>query len=291
MPVIETGTFQLHGEWFSSQGDFSFNGGTLEYEMPRNAPPELGELAGGFLSGSALTGSGPWSPTTYAGAPPGFRPTTNLNGRINIHNQFFPSFNTTFFGGVIATVPYGPGVTVTGSDSQIIVPIPDFTSLFFLADLVTLEADNQFSIMDLLAIHRDTSIFVTGNYEILLWWWTIPAVNACGERSTQRFQLSAEQPDTPSGETGVYEKLDPSDPDAFPQPIIESVEPNHGSSLGGTAVTIRGSGFGEEADVQFDGVSASDIIVVSALEISCIAPPHVSGFANIVVINADGVSS
>jgi hypothetical protein len=132
----------------------------------------------------------------------------------------------------------------------------------------------------------------SGIYDIIYWWWTLPQTDPCGnanEPRTDHLVFAGDQPPTPDGAFGEYEKLDPEDPDAFPQPVIEFLNPNHGR--GGTAVEINGQGFGDDANVQFDGVDADDIVVHSQYRISCTAPAHANGFANVAVINPDGVST
>lgn len=137
---------------------------------------------------------------------------------------------------------------------------------------------------------------IEGGYDIVAWWWVLPDITECGDKntittteSTSRLVLSIEQPPTPTGSFGEFEKLDPLDSDAAPQPVILSLEPDHGQP--GQQVIIKGDGFGDGANVQFDGVDASDIVVVSRYQISCTAPVHGSGYANVAVINVDGVSS
>lgn len=128
-----------------------------------------------------------------------------------------------------------------------------------------------------------TGLRITGGYDIIAWWWVLPDKDACGNEHDSHLVLSEEKPDD------LYEKLDPEDSDAAPQPVITNVEPNHGRA--GTRVAIIGSGFGDGANVQFDGVDAEDIDVISQYRIEATAPAHANGFANIAVINVDGVSS
>jgi hypothetical protein len=131
-----------------------------------------------------------------------------------------------------------------------------------------------------------------GLFDIIYWWWTLPQEDACGNNNAPRTDhliFGGDQPPTPEGSSGEYEKLDPDDPDAAPSIVIEYVNPDHGR--GGTAVEIHGSGFGDDANVQFDGADAGDIVVVSQYLITCVAPSHANGFANIVVINPDGGTS
>jgi hypothetical protein len=56
-------------------------------------------------------------------------------------------------------------------------------------------------------------------------------------------------------------------------------------------ITIHGSGFGVEATVTFDGVSATDVDVIDFATIQCRNPAHLVGYVNVVVTNVDGFSS
>ncbi len=134
------------------------------------------------------------------------------------------------------------------------------------------------------------NLYILGVYDIITLWWKIPDVDSCGEKHTARLKYSIEQPTAPTGE-GEYERYNPDDDTDHPTPLIQSIDPNHGPLAGGTEVTLKGSGFGEDADVQFDGVSASDIVVVSAEEITCTTPPGSAGSVGVAVINADSVTS
>ncbi len=124
---------------------------------------------------------------------------------------------------------------------------------------------------------------ITGSYDIIGWWWLLPDKDACGNSHESHLVLAEEKP----GDN--YEKLDPEDSDAAPTPIIRNIEPNHGRA--GTRVAIIGEGFGDGANVQFDGVDAVDIDVVSQYRVEATAPAHANGFTNVAVINVDGVSS
>ena len=76
----------------------------------------------------------------------------------------------------------------------------------------------------------------------------------------------------------------------IPPPVVESVDPVTGTTLGGMPVTIHGQHFRSGATVHFDETVASDVTVVSSTEISCITPPHKEGSAKITVTNDDGQS-
>jgi hypothetical protein len=127
---------------------------------------------------------------------------------------------------------------------------------------------------------------VQGTYTAFGWWWRIPEVTACGDRpDAAPLILTSEELDAP------WERYDPDDASAHPTPAIVLVSPNHGAIIGGTAVTITGSGFGLGATVTFDGVPATDVEVVDERTITCVTPSHAAGAATIVITNMDGVTN
>jgi len=73
-------------------------------------------------------------------------------------------------------------------------------------------------------------------------------------------------------------------------PQITSINPDHGAISGGTPVSISGSAFTlvGTTQVTFGGVSASNIVVVSPLLITCTTPAHSAGAVHVVVTNDFG---
>jgi hypothetical protein len=129
-------------------------------------------------------------------------------------------------------------------------------------------------------------IRITGGYDIVAWWWV--RKNPCQAFTrVSKLTLSTENPDVEDN----WEKLDPNDSDAAPTPVIDDVTPNHGPIAGGTEITVTGSGFGTDFDLQVDGVSCTDLVYVSQYEVRGKVPSHIAGAATVVLINADGVSS
>ncbi len=61
------------------------------------------------------------------------------------------------------------------------------------------------------------------------------------------------------------------------KPSASAVTPVRGSSLGGTVVTVTGSGFDPSTTVTFDGVPATTHTWVSANELRVVAPPSAGG--------------
>lgn len=70
-------------------------------------------------------------------------------------------------------------------------------------------------------------------------------------------------------------------------PTVSSISPVSGSTLGGTAVTIAGTGFASGASVTLGGAAATDVTVVNATTITATTGAHNAGAASIVVTNAD----
>jgi uncharacterized protein YmfQ (DUF2313 family) len=69
-------------------------------------------------------------------------------------------------------------------------------------------------------------------------------------------------------------------------PVVTSVGPASGSSAGGTAVEITGTGFLASPIVSFAGVVASSIVRVNDAKITCVTPAGPAGAANVYVQNS-----
>ncbi|REJ96181.1 MAG: hypothetical protein DWQ34_04640 [Planctomycetota bacterium] len=74
-------------------------------------------------------------------------------------------------------------------------------------------------------------------------------------------------------------------------PTIASVTPNTGPAVGGTSVTISGSGFETGATVTFGGVPAPSVTVSSSTSINCMTPPNVTGGCDVKVTNPNTQSA
>jgi hypothetical protein len=74
-------------------------------------------------------------------------------------------------------------------------------------------------------------------------------------------------------------------------PVLSAVTPADGPSLGGTQVTITGTGFLDGATVEFGSgdtrSAAQSVVVVSSTEITATAPAHPGGVATVTVTNPD----
>jgi hypothetical protein len=73
-------------------------------------------------------------------------------------------------------------------------------------------------------------------------------------------------------------------------PTVSSVSPNTGSTAGGTAVTITGTNFARGATVTFGGTAATNVVVVSATQITATTPAGSAGAVTVTVTNS-GVPS
>ncbi len=71
-------------------------------------------------------------------------------------------------------------------------------------------------------------------------------------------------------------------------PTISSVSPNSGPTAGGTSITITGTAFDPLATVSIGGISAGNVVVVSATSITAVTPAGSAGAASVSVLNPDG---
>ena len=75
-----------------------------------------------------------------------------------------------------------------------------------------------------------------------------------------------------------------------PSPTVTSIAPVSGSTAGGTAVAISGTGFLVGATVSLGGTAATGVTVVSSTSITATTPAHAAGAADVVVTNSGGQS-
>jgi hypothetical protein len=76
-----------------------------------------------------------------------------------------------------------------------------------------------------------------------------------------------------------------------PPPVVAAVSPKSGTTAGGTAVTITGTGFLAGATVSFGGTAASSVSVVSSTRITAVTPARSTGKVAVAVTNTDALSS
>jgi hypothetical protein len=74
------------------------------------------------------------------------------------------------------------------------------------------------------------------------------------------------------------------------QPKVTSITPNKGSPAGGTAVVIKGTGFGKGSTVAIGG-AATSVVVVSETEITAKTAASTPGVVEVVVTNTGGSST
>lgn len=72
-----------------------------------------------------------------------------------------------------------------------------------------------------------------------------------------------------------------------PAPTVSSITPPSGSTAGGTAVTITGTGFVATPTVTFGGSAATSVVFVSSTSLTCVTPAHAAGAVDVVVTNPD----
>ncbi|MDA0353708.1 MAG: IPT/TIG domain-containing protein [Chloroflexi bacterium] len=77
---------------------------------------------------------------------------------------------------------------------------------------------------------------------------------------------------------------------AAPAPLVTTVVPATGPTVGGTAVTISGTGFVAGATVTFDGVAATAVNVTNSTTITATTPAHATGAVAVAVRNPDSQS-
>jgi len=71
---------------------------------------------------------------------------------------------------------------------------------------------------------------------------------------------------------------------------VTSVNPANGPSLGGTDVTIGGTGFNAGPTVTFGGSAATNVVRVNSTTITATTPAHAAGAVDVVVTNTDTTS-
>jgi hypothetical protein len=74
-------------------------------------------------------------------------------------------------------------------------------------------------------------------------------------------------------------------------PTLATVAPAAGGIAGGTAVTLGGTGLLGATGVTFGGTAATAVVVVRDTQITCTAPAHAAGAADVVVTTPFGTST
>jgi LPXTG-motif cell wall-anchored protein len=73
----------------------------------------------------------------------------------------------------------------------------------------------------------------------------------------------------------------------FATPEVTSVEPGDGPPVGGTQVTVTGSGFTGATSVTFGGTAATDVDVIDDSSVVATSPAHAPGAVDVVVTTPD----
>lgn len=71
-------------------------------------------------------------------------------------------------------------------------------------------------------------------------------------------------------------------------PSITGIEPNTGSTEGGTQITITGTAFADGAVVILGDKAAAEVTVISDTVIKAVTPANEAGYKDVIVINKDG---
>lgn len=74
----------------------------------------------------------------------------------------------------------------------------------------------------------------------------------------------------------------------LPSPTFSSITPTVGSIDGGELVTIEGTNFEAGAVVRIGTATCTDVTVVSATQITCLAPARTLGAKNVQIVNSNG---
>ncbi len=70
-------------------------------------------------------------------------------------------------------------------------------------------------------------------------------------------------------------------------PSVTAINPNFGTTAGGTAVTITGANFVNGATVSFSGTAATGVAFVNSTRLTATTPARAAGTANVTVTNPD----
>src|SRR5205085_11196199 len=88
----------------------------------------------------------------------------------------------------------------------------------------------------------------------------------------------------------VYSFTTAGTPPPGPAPTVSNINPNSGTTAGGTSVTITGTNFVSGATVKLGGTAATGIVVSNSTTITATTPAHAAGTADVVVTNPDNQS-
>ncbi|MHB8492767.1 MAG: IPT/TIG domain-containing protein [Solirubrobacteraceae bacterium] len=101
--------------------------------------------------------------------------------------------------------------------------------------------------------------------------FTVEGYNATGEQVLGETKVACT---APSGEQLWQAAIGQYPPRPSELPVVFSVEPDHGPTLGGTTVTIVGANFGSATAVEFGALQASSFTVNSSTSITAVTPGY-----------------
>ena len=73
-------------------------------------------------------------------------------------------------------------------------------------------------------------------------------------------------------------------------PVVTSIDPNSGTQLGGTSVTISGNSFQSGSTFTFGDSTATDIVVVSSTIVTAKTSSYPAGTVDVIVTNPNGLA-
>lgn len=71
-------------------------------------------------------------------------------------------------------------------------------------------------------------------------------------------------------------------------PTLTLINPNAGTTLGGTSVTLTGTNLTDTSSVTFDGIAATNIVVVNSTTVTVDTPAHAAGAVDVVIATPGG---
>ncbi|MEV4510246.1 IPT/TIG domain-containing protein [Dactylosporangium sp. NPDC049525] len=141
-----------------------------------------------------------------------------------------------------------------------------------------------------------TSVVITGTDLTAASAVTFGGVNATSFTVDSSTQITAVSPAGTAGAKNVVVTTPGGSSTAVsytyvvPTPVVSSLSPTTGTTLGGTSVTITGTGFTGASAVTFDAVNATSFTVNSATQITAVSPARTAGAKDVVVTTAGGTS-
>lgn len=112
----------------------------------------------------------------------------------------------------------------------------------------------------------------------------------CNNKKPRRYNTEGSSTSGASSNTGfMFDRPNGANIQFLPG-LLSAIDPNVGSIYGGTPVKLSSarSLFVQGAQVKFDGLDATDIVVVSAAEITCKTPAHPAGKVTVQVLLPNG---